>query len=143
MGYTKATQKKLLTEGDVKLNKAVEIAQSMKTEHKNAQALKASAPDLTVDAIESSTKPSQQTRAISASHLPPNPCYCCGQTGHFFRKCETICHMMQEKVTRLRFEHLAVLHEQTLWYSPQSGLRRVGGAYSPCPKEGRINKNLW
>ena len=60
-------QKRLLTEGDVKLDKCIEIAQSMEAVHKDTRALKPSCSELTVGKVMQTSRAFLKHHAIMAS----------------------------------------------------------------------------
>ena len=96
---SEAMQKHLLTENDLTLPKTIDIAQSMETAQKDAKALQARPPELTVDravdAIKSTTEHSDAPcprcgkyghTAIVCNHRSVT-CHKCGKKGHLARVC--------------------------------------------------------
>ena len=85
----------MLSEADLTLARAVEIAQSMDAAHKNAQALKG--PELPVRRLE---RLPRERGKVERKARGRKPCYRCGQRGHLPHECgfkEATCHKCKKK----------------------------------------------
>ena len=95
---SESTQKRLLSEADLTLAWAVEIAQSMEAAHKNAQALKA--PELPVRRLEKLPRERGDVERKARGQGGRKPCYRCGQRGHLPHECsfrEATCHKCKKR----------------------------------------------
>ena len=92
-----ASQKHLLTNGDVDLANTIEIAQSMEAAQKDVRALKLSSPNLRVGQVFRGSQVSRNLSTPKRTHSESQTklYYCCGNPSHFPRNCqhrEAICH---------------------------------------------------
>ena len=95
---SESTQKRLLSEADLTLARAVEIAQSMEAAHKNAQALKG--PELPVRRLEKLPRERGEVERKARGQGGKKPCYRCGQRGHLPHECgfkEATCHKCKKR----------------------------------------------
>ena len=83
---SESIQKRLLSEADLTISKAIELAQYMEAAHKNAQAMKT--PAMSVAAVE---MPRRHVNSPRANGGPPSagnkPCHRCGSEGHSGSEC--------------------------------------------------------
>ena len=99
---SKAMQKKLLSEDDIILQKAVEVAKSAKVANKHARALnmKTATSDLAVGAIEGSSHSTSRQASPPQGGRTGRTCYHCAKTGHFAHDCpyrDMVCHKCGKK----------------------------------------------
>lgn len=97
---SESTQKRLLTEAELTLVKAVSIAQSMEAAHKQSQTMKT--PDLPVGNVQGHGGRGGRTRRSQTRtvHGPAKPCHRCGNANHTGQECvhkDTICHKCKSK----------------------------------------------
>ena len=97
-----ATQRHLLTKGDVDLAHTIELAQGMEDAQKDARALKTGSPDLAVGQVSRGPR-APRSRPVpkrTDSESKPRVCYRCGNPSHFARNCphrEATCHKCSKK----------------------------------------------
>ena len=82
----------LLTETDLTLARAVELAQGMEAAHQNTQLMKRKA-----EGIITKVSHEQKSTGNSDKQKKKKPCYCCGKPGHAASDCtfkDSKCHKM-------------------------------------------------
>ena len=99
---SKAMQKKLLSEDNFTLQKAVDIAKSAEAASKHARALnmKTATSDLAVGAIEGSSHSTSRRDSPPQGGHTGRTCYRCAKAGHFAHDCpykDVVCHKCGKK----------------------------------------------